>query len=321
MEHVKNNINYKKKVNMGDNLNDKDYKSMIKKKNDSIYKNENINEKIFIIDGNSIICRYFYGIPERKSPDGININGVFGFAKFLMSFFREKLFLEVLPIKIIVCFDKARNNFRKEIASNYKQNRSPFPENFFHQMNLCEEMCNYFNIPVDFHDRYEADDLIASYCHRFKKPNTHIVVLSNDKDLLQLVSNKNNIIVYNVAKKLYFNEEEVKNTLSVLPHQIPEFLAISGDASDNISGIFKVGPKTAAKLLEKYENLENIIKSQEGIKTDFSMARFFLQLTLLYKEAPLQHSIVKFYHLPYNQIIEYFNRYNFQDLVKYLEPN
>ena len=190
-----------KKVNMGDNL--------IKKipiKEDS-YKNKNISEKIFIIDGNSIICRYFYGIPEKKSPDGININGVFGFARFLTSLIREKTFNEILPIKIIVCFDKATNNFRKKIASNYKQNRPPFPQNFFHQMNLCEEMCNTFNIPVDFHENYEADDLVASYCHKFNSPNTHIIVLSNDKDLLQLVSNEKNIMVYNVAKKLYFNDE------------------------------------------------------------------------------------------------------------------
>lgn len=306
----------KKQVNMGDNI---VYKPIINKNLETV--TQEITEKIFIIDGNSIICRYFYGIPEKKSPDGININGVFGFARFLISLIHEKIFKEVLPIKIIVCFDKARNNFRKQIASNYKQNRPLFPQNFFHQMNLCEEMCNFFNIPIDFHDKYEADDLVASYCDKLKSPNRHIVVLSNDKDLLQLVSNDKNIIVYNVAKKFYFNEEEVIKSINIKPHQIPEFLAISGDMSDNISGVYKIGPKTAAKLLTKYENLENIIKSEEGLKTDFSVARFFLQLTTLYKNAPIKHSIINFYYPPYKQISDYFNRYGFNELNKYLEIN
>lgn len=315
-EENKHQINkLKKKVNMGDNI------KTIKTSKVKSLEIANVTEKIFIIDGNSIICRYFFGIPEKKSPDGININGVFGFARFLISLIHEKVFQEILPIKIIVCFDKARNNFRKEIASNYKQNRPIFSPNFFHQMSLCEEMCNSFNIPVDFHDIYEADDLVASYCHKLKSPHRHIIVLSNDKDLLQLVSNEKNIMVYNVAKKLYFNEEEVIKAMEVRPCQIPEFLAISGDASDNISGVYKVGPKTTAKLLAKYENLENIINSQEGIKTDFSVARFFLQLTTLHKQAPLKHSIINYYYPPFGEIINYFNRYGFQDLCKYLHEN
>lgn len=278
--------------------------------------------QIFIIDGNSIICRFFYGMPERKSPDGINVNGLFGFIRFLLIFINENILSSNKPANIIICFDKARNNFRKNILTTYKQNRKTFCENFFHQMRLCEEMCEHFNILVDYHDEYEADDLIATYCEKFSADNKkEITIISNDKDLLQLVSDDKNIKLYNVAKKKYFNEEEVKTLMKIFPYQIPDFLAISGDPSDNISGIFKMGPKGAIKLLTKYKNLENIITFHKDPKFDFTIGRFFLQLTTLHKKVPLRNSQMDFYHLPYNKIINYLERYNFQDLKKYLYIN
>ena len=91
--------------------------------------------KLFLIDGNSIICRFFYGLPEKKSPDGLNVNGVFGFTRFLCNFLHQetqKGLLEDTNISIIVCFDKAVNNFRKDLSPSYKKNRKPFSENFFH---------------------------------------------------------------------------------------------------------------------------------------------------------------------------------------------
>jgi DNA polymerase-1 len=284
-----------------------------------ISKKQNSTSQIFIIDGNSIICRFFYGMPERKSPDGINVNGLFGFIRFLLNFINENILSTEKPAKIIVCFDKARNNFRKNILPSYKQNRKTPCENFFHQIKLCEEMCEHFNIPVDYHNEYEADDLIATYCEKFSSDDSReIIVISNDKDLLQLVSDDKNIKLYNTAKKQYFNEYHVKNLMNVLPSQIPDLLAITGDASDNISGIFKIGPKTAVKLLEKYKNLENIIIFHKDPKFDFTTGRLFLKLTTLSKDAPLKHTNIDYYNLPYNKVIDYLERYNFKDLERYL---
>lgn len=277
------------------------------------------NQKLFILDGNSIISRYYYGMPEKKSPDGLNVNGVFGFTRFLCNFLKK----EVLNDKdcsnsIIVCFDRTRSNFRKEICPNYKKNRSPLPENFFYQMNLCEEVCGYFNIPTDHNNRYEADDLIASYCKNFESlPNISIKVLSNDKDLLQLVSNI--VHVFNVVKKKNFDEIAVLETMQIYPHQVAEFLAICGDASDNISGILNVGPKTTIKLLNKYGTLEDIINSEEGKKRDFTPARVFLQLTKLAQNAPLKNLSLSTYILPTDSIISYLHRYGFLELLNFFE--
>jgi DNA polymerase-1 len=278
----------------------------------------NKKKKLLLLDGNSIICRYFYGIPEKKSPDGLNVNGVFGFTRFLCQYIVNEVINSSYDISIIICFDRAINNFRKEILGTYKQNRPPFPENFFYQMRLCEEICQNFNIHTDSHDRYEADDLIASYCRNFAdSDNVEILIMSNDKDLLQLVSENKNIFLFNVAKKKYFNENEVLQTMFLLPKQIPEFLAIAGDASDNISGIFNVGPKTTIKLLHKYGNLEAIINSEEGHKKDFTSARKFLELTKLFENAPIKNCFFQSYDFSDTKIIDCLTRYGFFELLRY----
>jgi DNA polymerase I len=264
---------------------------------------------LFLIDGNSIICRYFYGLPERKSPDGLNINGVFGFSRFLYNFLHQEITKNRPDFSVIICFDKAKNNFRKTILSTYKGNRKPFPENFFQQMRLCEEVCEYFNILIDYNDVYEADDLIATYCKKFKHVVQNIYVLSNDKDLLQLVTS--GITVLNVAKKKYFNTNTVKNTMQIFPSQIPDFLAIAGDASDNISGIFSIGPKTTIKLLNEFGSLAEIIKQ----KANFLPALEFLKLTKLIDNTPVKNTTLPIYSFPVEKVISCFKRYGFSELI------
>lgn len=266
--------------------------------------------KLLLIDGNSIICRYFYGLPEKKTPDGLNVNGVFGFARFLSKLLVTEV--EKHHLSIVVAFDKASDNFRKEISNTYKKNRNPFPENFFHQMRLCEEICLHFNIPTDYHSNYEADDLIASYCEFYKTKYKSIIVYSNDKDLLQLVNE--NTYVYNVAKKTLFDMEEVEKIIGITPQQIPEFLAIAGDASDNISGIPGIGPKTAIKLLKQEGSLEAIINSLHNLKKDFTPARDFLKLTELYKNSPIKNMELTYYQLPDDQILHALERFGFLEL-------
>lgn len=268
------------------------------------------NTKLILVDGNSVICRYFYGLPEKKSPDGLNINGVYGFIRFLIGFLQKEMYCS--SVSIVVLFDKASKNFRKRICSNYKKNRSPFPENFFHQMKICEEFCKTSSIPIDFHEEYEADDLIASYCDFYKNQFEKIIIISNDKDLLQLVDEKTEI--YNAAKKQFYTTEEVKRLMQITPTQIPEFLAIAGDSSDNISGISGVGPKTAMKLLQEYGTLHNIINSELGKKKDFTPAVEYLKLTLLCKTSPLRNQILSQYLFSREDIKLYLERYGLLEM-------
>lgn len=269
-------------------------------------------KQLFLIDGNSLVCRYFYGTPSRTSNDNIEVNAVFSFMNFLINLINKNY---KDSTSIVVLFDRASNNFRKKILTSYKQNRPKPSDNFFYQVNLCEEVCNVLNIPVDYHQEYEADDLIASYQKIFCDNNNEgkVTIVTTDKDLMQLVQER--VSVLNIFKKKYFNEIDVFNKIGVYPKQIPDFLAICGDSSDNIPGIYKIGEKTAAKLLLKYDNLDNILNSEEGIKKDFKPAILFRQLTLLKDDITVNINNIQPININTEKIEKFLQDYNFLELV------
>ncbi|OED45641.1 hypothetical protein AB836_00520 [Rickettsiales bacterium (ex Bugula neritina AB1)] len=269
-------------------------------------------QELLLIDGNSIICRYFYGVPSRLTSDSLEVNALYCFTRFLINLIKRNI---NKYFSIIVLFDRTSNNFRKEILKSYKQNRPRPSENFFQQINLCEEVCDLLNVAVDYHKVYEADDLIASYKKLFHKhyKNSKVTIISTDKDLMQLV--EDNVFFLNIFSKKFFNKTDVFEKMGVYPKQIADFLAICGDSSDNIPGIYKIGEKTAAKLLSKYEKLENIINSEEGKKKDFTPAILFKKLTTLKDD--IQLNIEKFYkpNPKKEKFKNFLEQYNFIDLL------
>ena len=199
--------------------------------------------KIFLLDSNSILCRYFFARPEQFTEDGINVNGLYGYCKLIKDIISQNFHRDFL---IIPVFDRCSLNFRKDIFPEYKSNRKRSDSSLVVQLNFAEDVCRKIGLQTQYHLKYEADDIIASFCDRYE--DFDITVLTSDKDLLQLVHK--DIKVFNPFTKEVFTREAVYKKMKVYPEHIPLFLALCGDSSDNIPGIPKIGPKSAVKIIE-----------------------------------------------------------------------
>ena len=219
-------------------------------------------------------------MPELFSEDGVMVNGLFGYCKLIKDLIRQNKNKE---FAIIATFDRCVNNFRKEINGDYKLNRKKADSSLIVQLNLAEEFCKNINIPVEYDSRYEADDIIASIADKSKDEH-EIIILSPDKDLMQLVDDK--VKIFNPFLKKTIDKYFIEEKFGIKPEDFHIFLALCGDASDNIAGIEGIGPKTAVKILQKTKNVEEMQKLFP--KFNFSTFNEMLSLTELYKEFNFQ---------------------------------
>lgn len=216
-------------------------------------------KKLVVVDGSGFIYRAFFALPPLTRSDGTPIGAVFGFTNILISMLTNNS-MDYFTIIL----DKGKKSFRHDIYPEYKQNRRETPPELIPQFKLIRDACNAFEIPIIEEDNYEADDLIASYC-KYAHDNGFLVkVVSGDKDLIQLI--KDGIELYDPLKAKDITEAEVFKKYGIKPSQMIDFLALCGDAADNIPGVHSVGPKTAANLLNEYQTLENIILNVEKIE-------------------------------------------------------
>ena len=160
------------------------------------------------------------------------------------------------PTHFAVIFDSARKNFRNEIYSEYKGNRSDAPEDLIPQFDYIRKSVLAFNLPSVELINYEADDLIATYSEKIIKAGAKVTIISSDKDLMQLY--KKNIRIYDPMKNKYINEEDILKKFGVEPNKIIEVQALAGDSSDNVPGVPGIGVKTAAELINKYHSVETV---------------------------------------------------------------
>lgn len=260
--------------------------------------------KIFLLDSNGIICRYFFAMPEMFTENGINVNGLFGYCRFITDLIQQH---KNENFAIVATFDRCSQNFRKEISATYKSNRKKADSSLIVQLNLAEEFCKSINIPVEFHINYEADDIIASISEHYQKDH-EIFVVSPDKDLVQLVSS--NVKVLNPFLKIIIDKDHVFEKFGVLPEHFHIFLALCGDSSDNITGIEGVGPKTALKIMAK---THNPIEMQRLFpKYDFSKFDQMLSLTKLCKEYNVEK--ISSYNIDISSINNGLLKYNFKSI-------
>ncbi len=228
-------------------------------------------KKLQLLDSNSILMPCAYALPEMVSPDGLIVNGLFGYCRCVLNLLQDH------GNCVIALFDKCPKNIRKQILSTYKQNRPPLNLGIKIQIELATEFCRQIGIPIEYNDYYEADDIIASYARK----NHHklpVEVYSIDKDLYQLV-NDNTTIVH-PFKKIKIDQQYVFNKYGVYPKEFHIFLSIVGDSADNIPGIKGIGPKTAANMIRKYPNRSDWPKIFKQF--DFSNLDQMIQLTNLY---------------------------------------
>lgn len=216
-------------------------------------------KKIFLIDGSSYLYRAFHAMPPLSTSSGLPTGAVKGVVNMLRNLRKENPDAYYLSI-----FDAKGKNFRHEIYKDYKANRPPMPEDLREQLSPLKEICNAMGMPVIEIPNVEADDVIASLAELGSKQGIPIIISSLDKDLMQLVVDPL-IKMMNTMNNQIYDVAGVQEKFGVHPNQIIDYLAIVGDSSDNIPGVPKVGPKTAAKWLNEFKNLEGIIKNADSL--------------------------------------------------------
>ncbi len=277
-------------------------------------------EKFLIIDGNSIANRAFYALPFLTNREAKPSGAVFGFANIIV-----KLLLEEKPDYIAVAFDHARKTFRNQIYSEYKMQRKPTPTELVCQFEPIKEMLRKMQIQVIEQEGIEADDIIGTLSKKF---NTKNILLSGDRDLLQLIDNNTNVWLTKkgVSELDKVDEKRLDELFALKPYQIIELKGLMGDASDNIPGVAGVGEKTAQNLLNQYLTIEKIYENLDEIKGKLKeklengreMAFMSKTLATIKRDCDLNVKLEDCkLNFPFDSdVYEFFNEWNFSSLVK-----
>lgn len=221
--------------------------------------------KLVVIDGNAIMHRGYHALPSLTTRKGEPINAVYGLISMLL-----RVIQDLKPTHVIVAFDRKEPTFRKKEFKDYQAHRPPMEKNLASQFEKAKLTLDAFNIPSYDKAGYEADDVIGTLASQQTKFPGEVVIVTGDRDILQLVDDDKKVNVYLPIKGLsdakLMKTEDVIQKLGVKPTQIVDYKALVGDQSDNYPGVSGIGPKTAIKLLEKYEDLDNIYKHLEEIE-------------------------------------------------------
>ncbi len=221
------------------------------------------NKKVVLIDGHNIAYRAFYAVPDSiYTSSGILTNAVMGFTSMLL-----KLIEDQHPDNIICTFDSKIPTFRHEMYKQYKIHRKKMPDELSNQFPLIKEVLDAFNIVYLEEDGFEADDIIAGLVENIKDFYDQIIIVTGDKDILQLVSDNVRVMTIKkgITETVIFDPKMVEEKFGVRPERVKDLLALMGDNSDNIPGIPGVGPKTAKLLVKKYGSLEGIYEHIEKV--------------------------------------------------------
>ncbi|MDC2979319.1 DNA polymerase I [Pelagibacteraceae bacterium] len=221
----------------------------------------NKKSRLILVDGSAYIFRAYYGLPPMNRADGTPINAVFGFTNMLV-----KLIEDYSDDKMIVVFDAARENFRNKIYPEYKANRGDAPDDLIPQFPLIRECVKSFNIPQLEIEGFEADDIIATYANLAEKNKIETIIVSSDKDLMQLVSK--NVTMLDPMKNKKIEIKDVEEKFGVKPDKVIFIQALTGDKVDNIPGAPGIGPKTASQLINEFNNIDGLIKNLDKIKQE-----------------------------------------------------
>lgn len=224
-----------------------------------------MSEKIVLIDGHSIINRAFYGVPDLSNKEGLHTNGIFGFVNILF-----KILEEEKPDYLTVAFDVKQPTFRHEMYKEYKGTRKGMPQELHEQVPVLKELLTAMGIKIMELPGYEADDLLGTVAKRSEAKDMDVLVVSGDRDLLQIVTDKIRVCIPKTKRgtteyENYYTKD-VQEKYGLLPLQIIELKALMGDSSDNIPGVPGIGEKTATAILQQYGTVENAHDHLEEIK-------------------------------------------------------
>jgi DNA polymerase I len=248
-------------------------------------------EKVFIVDAVNYLFRAYYAIGPMTNNEGQSTSALYGFIRSI-----NKLIKDFSPKNLVIVFDGPDNKqSRKEVYADYKMHRKAAPEDLYPQIELAYNYCQMAGISAISMPGVEADDTMASIAKWSKEEGYEVYICTSDKDLFQMVDK--NVFVLNTGKNnLKVDENKVKEIFGITPRQMLDFLAITGDKSDNIPGIEGFGPKTAALLLQEFDTLDNILKNIDKVKGESKQKKLREQQdkAILSKKLATLHLDVKF---------------------------
>ena len=284
-----------------------------------------MSEKIVLIDGHSIINRAFYGVPDLTNSEGLHTNAIYGFLNIMFRILDEEK-----PDYLAVAFDLKAPTFRHQMYDAYKGTRKPMPEELREQVPVLKEVLQAMGIPLLMKEGFEADDLLGTAARVSEEKGINAVIVSGDRDLLQLATDK--VLIRMPKTKRGTTEIEnyyaadVKEAYQVNPPQIIELKALMGDASDNIPGVPGIGEKTATNLIVAYGSIENAYahveeikpnRAKEALRNHYDMAKMSKKLATICVQAPLELSWenAKLTNLYTPEVYEWFKKLNFKKLL------
>jgi len=289
--------------------------------------------KLVIVDGHAIIHRAYHSIPPLTS-NGQPVNALYGFYSMLLTAINT-----LNPKYLVVCLDSPGPNFRNHEFLGYRAKRKPADSDLISQLPLLESTLKQAKITTFSMGGFEADDLIATIAAKaLKKINKNnrklideIIIITGDKDLMQLVDKKVSLFVpiRGLSETKIFKPSDVEEKLGVFPTQVIDLKALMGDMSDNYPGVAGIGPKVATDLLSEYQNLDNIYKNLDNIKPSIreklenskDNAYLSQKLATLISNIPLNFKLSSARWTPesFTNLISLFKTFNFKSLVQRVE--
>ena len=279
-------------------------------------------KKLFLIDGMAIIYRAHFAMIKNPllTKDGRHTSAIFGFLNSILKMIKDEK-----PEYLAIVLDSKTKTFRHELFTEYKANRQKMPDELVEQLSPLYEILNLMNIPLISLDGYEADDLIGTIAKKAEMDNFKTYIMTGDKDMMQLVTDK--VFVYSPGNRFKptttYTVEKVKDRWGVDPNQFIDYLAMVGDSSDNVPGVEGIGAKSAVKLIQEHETLEEILEKgheasnkriREGILKGKDLAYLSKKLVTIDCDVPYE------FHLE-NFIIKNISNQLVIDMLKDLELN
>lgn len=285
-----------------------------------------LKKKLILIDGNSIAYRAFFALPLLNNDKGVHTNAVYGFTMMLM-----KIIEEEKPTHALVAFDAGKTTFRHKTFSEYKGGRQKTPPELSEQFPYIRELLKSYGIHHYELENYEADDIIGTLSLQGEKDGFEVVVISGDKDLTQLSSDKTTVYITRkgITDMESYTPDHIQEKYGLTPDRIIDMKGLMGDSSDNIPGVPGVGEKTAIKLLKEFDSLENLVQSidkvsgkklKEKLEEFKDQALMSKEIATIFREAPLTITLedTEFPGMQIEKLKEIFKELGFNSLLEKL---
>ncbi len=280
-------------------------------------------KSFLVIDGNSLAHRAFHAIPILSTSQGVITNAVYGFATMLL-----KILSERRPRVVAVCFDKGRVTFRHDQLETYKGTRKATPDELRPQFPLIKEMLSAMGIPVLEMEGFEADDLIGTLVARAEKEKINSLIVTGDRDALQLVSPFTTVLLTRkgITDLEEYDEGRVWEKYGLTPAQLVDLKGLTGDTSDNIPGVPGIGEKTGTKLISEFGGLENLLNNLDRVSPRLAakigefadQARISMRVATIDRNVPVDFDPAgnRWEGPDYNNLLPLFSRLEFRSLIK-----